>query len=84
MSSFLSRLAAVLNLEDKSWRRNTVWVLDGAKYHTSTSTRQMLKMLGVNYVISAPYSYDTAPVELFFGYFKQQQINPNNEKAGKK
>ena len=59
-------------------------MLDGAKYHTSTATRQMLKTLGVNYIISAPYSYDTAPVELFFGYFKQEQINPDKEKTGKK
>ena len=84
MSSFLFRLAKVLDLEDQQWRRNTIWLLDGAKYHVSVDTRQMLRQLGVNYVISAPYSYDAAPVELFFGYFKQKHINPEHEKTGKK
>ena len=44
----------------------------------------MLHWLGVNFIFSAPYSYDTAPVELFFAYFKQKHINPENEKHGKK
>ena len=44
----------------------------------------MLKRLGVNFIISAPYSYDSAPVELFFAYFKREMINPNNEPSGKK
>ena len=84
MTTFLFRLATVLNKEDKEWRRNTIWLLDGARYHTSKETRQMLQMLGVNYMFSAPYSYDSAPVERLFAYFKQKHINPENEKHGKK
>jgi hypothetical protein len=44
----------------------------------------MLKRLGITYIISGPYSYDTAPVELFFASFKQTWLNPNNEPTGKK
>ena len=84
MVSFLSRLAIVLDAEDRNWRRDTIWLLDGARYHTSKETRQILYNLGVNYIFSAPYSYDAAPVELYFSYFKQKQINPDNEKQGKK
>ena len=84
MISFLSRLATVLTSEDRDWRRNTVWLLDGARYHTSADTRKILKQIGVNFVISAPYSYDTAPVELYLAYYKQVQTNPNNEKTGKR
>ena len=71
MISFLSRLALILSAEDKEWRRNTIWLMDGAKYHTSVDTRKILKQIGVNFIISAPYSYDAAAVELFFVYYKQ-------------
>ena len=84
MISFLSRLSAVLSAEDREWRRNTVWLLDGARYHTSADTRKILKQIGVNFVISAPYSYDAAAVELFFGYYKRVQTNPDLEKTGKR
>ena len=84
MTSFLSRLAALLTTEDRDWRKKTVWVLDGARYHTSIATRTIMKQLGVTYIISAPYSYDSAPAELCFAYFKQKQINPEHERVGKK
>ena len=71
MISFLSQLAVVLSAEDKDWRRNTIWLLDGARYHTSADTRKILKQIGVNFVISAPYSYDAAAVELYLAYYKQ-------------
>ena len=84
MISFLSRLAVVLSTEDKDWRKNTVWQLDGARYHTSAETRKIMKQIGVNFVISAPYSYDDAVVELFLAYYKTVQTNPDNERTGKK
>ena len=43
MVSFLSRLATVLKIEDPNWLTNTVLLMDGAKYHTSSETRKMLK-----------------------------------------
>ena len=71
MCAYLSRLVTVLQQEDKNWKKDSIFLLDGAAYHRSQDTRTMLKRLGVNYIISAPYSYDTAPVELFFSYFKR-------------
>ena len=62
MISFPSRLAVVLSTEDRDWRKNTVWQLDGAQYHTSAETRKIMKQFGVNFVISAPFSYDAAVV----------------------
>ena len=84
MISFLSRLAVILSVEDKEWRRKTVWLLDGARYHTSADIHKIFKQIGVNFVISAPYSYDAAAVELYLAYYKQVQTNPDNEKTGKR
>ena len=84
MISFLGRLATVLQKEDPNWASNTTLLCDGARYHRSAETRRMLKQLGAHFVISSPYSYDAAPVELYFSYFKRVQVNPDHLRAGKK
>ena len=33
---------------------------------------------------SGPYSYDAAPVERYFGYYKQGRMMPEAEPSGKK
>ena len=66
----LSWLAQVFTQEEKDWRSNTVFLLDGASYHRAESTKAHFKRLGVDVVLSAAYSYDAAPCELFFAYFK--------------
>ena len=69
MLTFLSRLAQVLTKEDKDWRSNTVFLLDGASYHKSDETRRHMIALGLTVLFTAPYSYDASPIELFFAYF---------------
>jgi hypothetical protein len=58
--------------------------MDGASYHKSIQTRTLLADLGIKFVISAPYSYHTAPCELVFSQFKQGELNPANHSMGKK
>jgi hypothetical protein len=84
MVSFLNRLVTVLTREDRNWRANTVLLLDGAAYHRTTDVRLLLKRLDVDFIISGPYAYDTAPVELYFSYFKRLDLNPTREPTGKK
>ena len=71
MVSFLNRLVTVLSSEDKNWRAHSVLLLDGAAYHRSVAVRVLLRRLNVDYIISGPYAYDAAPVELYFSYFKR-------------
>ena len=75
---FLSRLAQLLTKEDKNWRTNTVFLLDGASYHKSEETRRHMTNLGLTVILTAPYSYDASPIELFFAYFKQEEMNPSH------
>ena len=70
MLMFLSRLASVLTQESSDWRANTVFLLDGASYHKSAETKAHMINLGLNVIFTAPYSYDSSPIELFFAYFK--------------
>ena len=83
MLMFLSRLATILTAERKDWRDDTVILLDGASYHKSDGVREHFKKLGIKVVLSSPYSYSAAPCELFFAYFKQANINPDEIKTGK-
>ena len=78
MLMFISRLAMVLSQEDPEWRKNTIWLLDNAAYHKKEDVRKHLIDLGVKVMFSAPYSYKAAPCELFFAYFKQHDLNPDD------
>jgi hypothetical protein len=40
--------------------------------------------LGLTVILTAPYSYDASPIELFFAYFKQEEINPTGLSTGKR
>lgn len=81
---FLSQLASKLTKTCRNWKANTILVLDGAAYHRSEITTACARQLNLKVVISAPYSYSSAPIELFFAYLKQSDINPRNESTGKR
>jgi len=51
--------------------------LDGASYHSSKKTFSKFAYLDIKVVISAPYSYNAAAVEMFFALLKNDDINPN-------
>ena len=58
MQLFLSRFAACLTSKyGVGWRDEIVCVLDGAAYHRSVETRSCLQHLGMQVLLSAPYSY---------------------------
>ena len=66
----MSKLATKLTKEDKNWRDNSVLLIDGAKYQTCVESVKYMKALGFRIIISAPYSYSSAPIEYVFGQFK--------------
>jgi hypothetical protein len=83
MLMFLSRLANQLSSEDKNWRDNTIWLFDNASYHRAKDVKEHLCKLGVKTMLSGQYSFEAAPIERFFGYFKQDQLNPERLRTTK-
>ena len=81
---FLSQFCRLLDNENWGWRDNTIFLLDGAKYHTSIKTREVIAYLDIKVVFSGPYSYDTAPCELLFSHLKNTDINSSRMPTGKK
>ena len=85
MMMFLSRLSQVFASEFKAgWRDRIIVLMDGAAYHRSAETRSCINHLGLQVVLSAPYSYAAAPAELWFAHFKKGAFNFENIKTGKR
>ena len=81
---FISKLAAKLNSERPGWKKDTIVLMDNASYHTSDLTREYFAHLGIRTMYTAPYSYQAAPVEMFFAAFKSKNINTRMESTGKR
>ena len=73
-----------LDSEDINWRSNTVILLDGAPYHTSESTLELMEGLRIPTLFTGPHSYDAVPAELLFAAFKADDINPSKVPQGKR
>ena len=80
----MSKLVAKLTADDKNWRNSSVLLIDGARYQTCPESVKYMKALGFKIIISAPYSYASAPIEYVFGQFKSVDLNPEGLKTGKR
>ena len=81
---FVKQLVDALERQDPHLRENTVLQFDGASYHRSGETRNFLSNIGVKTMISGPYGYNIAPVEMFFSGIKSNNLNPELIRTGKK
>jgi hypothetical protein len=84
MELYFRALAAKLDQERPNWRRDTVIIVDGAKYHQSVDFLQVAAELRLPYMVLGPHSYDAAPCELVFAHFKRADVNPRKVPTGKK
>ena len=57
--------------------------MDGAVWHTSVGSINLYEKLNIPILILGPYSYDGAPVELFFSFLKRGNLNPDKEPLSK-
>jgi hypothetical protein len=84
MELYFRALAAKLDQERPNWRRDTVIIVDGAKYHQSVDFLKVAAELRLPYMVLGPHSYDAAPCELVFAHFKRADVNPRKVPTGKK
>ena len=59
-------------------------LLDNAKYHKLAEVRAAIKKFGISVIFSGPYSYVSAPIELYFGLLKRGDLNPERHQLGKR
>jgi len=84
MEIYLRQLVLKLNKERIDWRSDTILCLDNASYHNSSSTMELFEELRIPVIFTGPHSYDFAPCELFFSWFKSASFNPTRLPLGKK
>ena len=73
----------MLDKKNRYWRRDTIFMLDGASYHTSEGMRDFYKRNNIPILFTGPHSYSASPIELFFAAFKKSDVNPNKVPTGK-
>ena len=80
MRLFLSHLVRALHGLTPGFLENSVFLLDGAKYHLSEETKTAFRKLGADLIFSGPYSYSAAPCELLFAALKRVNLltSPQN------
>jgi transposase len=83
MGMFIKYLVSKLDEDRPGWRTDSIMMFDGASYHKSDKTIELLDSLQVPHLISSPYSYDCSPIELWFARLKDQDINPDKLKTSK-
>jgi transposase len=72
-----------LDIDAPGWRENSVILMDGAPYHSSDETFEYFRRKNASLFLSAPYSYDASPCEMWFSYFKSKDLNPEGLPMGK-
>ena len=73
-------LVKKLDKLNPNWREKTVILLDGASYHNSKTTIQIFEQFNIPVMFLSPHSYNVAPCELYFAWFKKVDINPKKLK----
>ena len=61
---FMSKLAALMNKEEWGSVSRCLLLIDGAKYQTNKESLSHMQALGFNVIVSSPYSYAAAPIEV--------------------
>jgi len=84
MMLFMRHLIERLDQETADWRENTIFLFDGAKYHTGEEMKEYFKKMQLQVIYSGPYSYTSAPIELLFGALKRGELNPDGHATGKR
>ena len=80
MQIYFMALVKKLDKLNAQWREKTVVLLDGASYHNSKTTIQVFEQLKIPVMFLGPHSYNVAPCELYFAWFKKDDINPRKLK----
>ena len=81
---FFRDLIEKLDHGTPDWRDDTVFLLDGARYHTSAEMIAYFEQLRVQVMFTAPYSYESSPVERLFSALKLGELNQERGPTGKR
>ena len=77
---FILRLIHKLEADGLNVETEVLFLLDNASYHTSGIVRRFFEIYNLNIAWTAPYAYESSPVETLFSRLKRGELNENNIK----
>ena len=73
---FLRHLTNELDKDTSGWQENSVILIDNAPYHTGEEIRSYMTKMQLPVIYTAPYCYNSSPIETLFAHLKLGEINP--------
>ena len=75
-AEFVRELVKMLDSDRPGWRDDTIWLVDGAKMHTTELVKQIYQKLKVPIMVAPPYSWNLVATETWHSLFKSGELNP--------
>ena len=69
----------VLDEERPAWREDTIFLVDGAKLHTSELVQDIYQKLKIPIMVTPPYSWNLVATEKWHALFKAGELNPTGK-----
>ena len=72
-----------MDSERPDWRANTIWLVDGAKMHTTELIKEIYQKLKVPIMVAPSYSWNLVATEKWHALFKTEELNPTGKAMSK-
>ena len=66
----------ILDADRAGWRDDTIFLVDGAKMHTTELVKGIYTKLKVPIMVAPPYSWNLVATETWHSLFKSDELNP--------
>jgi len=78
-AEFVRELVQILDSDRPNWRQDTIFLLDGAKMHTTELVQEIYQKLKIPVMIAPPYSWNLVATEKWHSMFKTGELNPTGK-----
>ena len=75
----MRELVKILDADRPDWRADTIWLVDGAKMHTTELVKNIYQKLKIPIMVAPPYSWNLVATEKFHAMFKTGELNPTGK-----
>ena len=69
-AEFVRELSTRLDQERSNWREDTIFLVDGAKMHTTEMLKEIYQKLKIPIMVAPPYSWNLVAAEKWHALFK--------------
>ena len=82
-AEFVRELVRILDKDRPQWRSDTIWLVDGAKMHTTQLVQDIYTKLKIPIMVAPPYSWNLVATEKWHSMFKSGELNATGKSMTK-